>query len=69
LKQVSHHKIKNSGTQHYMQDRFTYKWYNKNLKYGLDLVGMQKITWETGCTELLQKTVQLCVEMDILISL
>jgi hypothetical protein len=25
LKQVSHHKIKNSGTQHYMQDRFTYK--------------------------------------------
>jgi hypothetical protein len=35
-------------SQHYMQDRFTSKWYNKNLKYGLDLVGMQRITQETG---------------------
>jgi hypothetical protein len=69
LKQVSHHKIKNSGCQHYMQDKFTYKCYTKNLKYGLDLVRMQRITQETGCTELLQKNVHLYLEMDIPVSL
>ena len=60
LIQVTLHKIKKSGSQHYVQGGFTSRCNNKSLKYGLDSAGMQKITQHTGCIKLAEDCTSLC---------